>query len=310
MGRLVRGEGATRMSDLRLVVITGLSGAGKTEASRALEDAGFYVADNLPPALIPTFAELCRRGTAIDRAALVVDIRGREFFSSLTSALATLEADGVPYQILFLEADDATLIHRYKESRRQHPLAPHGRVADGIAEERRRLQPLRGRAHRVLDTGTLRQAELRTRVRELFAAEATSRLRISVVSFGFRNGLPQDADLVLDVRFLPNPHYVESLRPHSGRERAVAEYVLRWPVTRKLLELTYGLLDFLLPHYQTEGRAELIVGIGCTGGRHRSVVVAESIGEHLRGLGRTVEVVHRDCDLPPDGQPVPPDRDG
>ncbi len=284
------------MHDLRLVVITGLSGAGKTAASRALEDVGFYVVDNLPPALIPTFAQLCRGSADIDRAALVIDIRGREFFASAAQALADLEAAGVPFRMLFLEAEDDVLIQRYKESRRQHPMAPHGRIAEGIARERAQLAPLRGRANRVIDTGGLRPGELRTRLQEWLHAEAAARLRVTVLSFGFKHGLPPDADLVLDVRFLPNPQYVPDLRPHSGRDREVAEYVLRWPLTVRYLELTQGWLDFLLPHYEGEGRAELVIAVGCTGGRHRSVVVASSIAEHLRAPGRMVDLVHRDCD--------------
>jgi len=300
------------VSDLRLVIISGLSGAGKTEASRALEDAGYYVVDNLPPSLIPTFAELCRQSAGIDRAALVVDIRGREFFADANAALSQLGAEGVPFEILFLEADEETLIQRYKESRRHHPMAPQGRVADGIAEERRRLEPLRGRANRILDTGGLRQAGLRARLRELFADSTPVGLRVTVVSFGFKHGLPPDADLVLDVRFLPNPHYVAELRDHSGREAAVSDYVLRWPVTRRFLDVTFALLDFLVPNYQSEGRAELIVAIGCTGGRHRSVVIAAALAEHMRGPGRSVDVVHRDCDSgsgdapSPDPEPQPP----
>jgi UPF0042 nucleotide-binding protein len=289
--------------DLRLVIITGLSGAGKTAASRALEDMGFYVVDNLPPALIPTFAELCRASAQIDRAALVVDVRGREFFASTSQALAQLEAQGVPYQVLFLEADDQTLLQRYKETRRQHPMAAHGRLADGIAEERRLLAPLRGRAHRVIDTSRLRQAELRERLREALALDTSPRLRVTLLSFGFKHGLPPDADWVLDVRFLPNPHYVPELRAKSGRDEAVADYVLRWPVTRRLLELVCPLLDFVLPQLQGEGRAEVVIAVGCTGGRHRSVVIAEALAEHLRAGGRTVQVVHRDCDLEPDGEP-------
>ncbi len=292
------GEVRAPMTDLRLVIITGLSGAGKTATSRVLEDLGFYVVDNLPPALIPTFANLCRASAQIDRAALVVDVRGREFFASASQALAELEADGVPYQILFLEADEGTLIQRYKESRRQHPMAPHARVADGIAEERRQLAPLRGRAHRVIDTSRMRQGELREELRELLAADAAGRMHLTILSFGFKHGIPPDADLVFDVRFLPNPHYVPDLRPRSGRETPVADYVLGWPVTRRFLDLLYPLVDFLLPNYQNEGRAELVLAVGCTGGRHRSVVIAQSLAEHLRAPGREVEVLHRDCDLP------------
>ncbi len=297
------------MGELRLVLVTGLSGAGKTEASRALEDAGFYVVDNLPPALIPTFAELCAGSAHVDRAALVVDIRGREFFDSVAAALAGLDAAAVRYEVLFLDADDAALVQRYKESRRRHPLVPVGRISDGIAEERMRIAPLRARAQRVLDTTGLRPAELRARVRALYGDEGAPRLAVTLVSFGFKHGVPADADLVFDVRFLPNPHYDPELRPHSGRERAVAEFVLRSPVTRRFLELAQPLLDFLLPHYAAEGKAQLVIAVGCTGGRHRSVVVVETLAERLRRPGFPVDVVHRDCDAteavaevgPPDG---------
>lgn len=288
--------GGSGVVDLRLVLVTGLSGAGKTEASRALEDAGFYVVDNLPPALIPTFAELCAGSAHVDRAALVVDIRGREFFDDLSAALSALDARGVPYEVLFLEADDDTLVRRYKESRRRHPLAPVGPITDGIAEERRRVAPLRARAHRVLDTSGLRPAELRARLRAAYAAEGAPRLAIQVVSFGFRRGLPPDADLVLDVRFLPNPFYEPELRTRDGRDRTVADYVLRAPVTRRFLELLLPLLDFLVPHAAAEGKAQLVLAVGCTGGRHRSVVIAEALAEHLRRPGYTVEVLHRDCE--------------
>ena len=284
------------MSDVRLVVITGLSGAGKTEASRALEDMGFFVVDNLPPALIATFADLCRGSRQIDRAALVVDARGGEFFADALAALQQLRARGVRYEILFLQAKDETLIVRYKESRRQHPMAPHGRVADGIAEERRLLAPLHDRADYVLATDSLRQGGLRAQLRQLFGAPAGQLLRVTVISFGFKYGLPPDADLVLDVRFLPNPHYDPRLRERSGLDAQVAAYVLERPETEQFLALARPLLDFLLPHYQAEGRAEVILAIGCTGGRHRSVALAASFGEHLRGAGRTVEVLHRDVD--------------
>jgi UPF0042 nucleotide-binding protein len=288
---------------LQLVLVTGLSGAGKTEASRALEDAGFYVVDNLPPALIPTFAELCAGSAHVHRAALVVDIRGGEFFDSVAAALAGLDAAGVSYEILFLDADDAVLVRRFKESRRRHPLAPLGRLADGIAEERRRIAPLRARAQRVLDTTGLRPAELRARVRALYAQEGTPRLAVTLVSFGFKHGIPADADLVFDVRFLPNPHYDPALRPLSGRDQAVADFVLRSPVTRRFLDLVQPLLDFLLPHYAAEGKAQLVVAVGCTGGRHRSVAVVDALAERLRTPGFSVEVCHRDCDLALDAAP-------
>lgn len=301
--------GAVGAGDLRLVLVTGLSGAGKTEASRALEDLGYYVVDNLPPALIPTFAELCSGSAHVDKAALVVDVRGRAFFGDLNAALQALEARAIPYEILFLEADDATLVRRYKESRRQHPLAPGGRIADGLAEERRRLQPLRRRASRLLDTSNLRPSELRRQLRLWYAPQSQD-LAVTLVSFGFKHGLPVDADMVLDVRFLPNPHYDPQLRPRSGRDPAVAEYVLRAPVTRRFLELLLPLLDFLLPRYVGEGKSQLVLAVGCTGGRHRSVVIVERLAQHLRRPGYRITTVHRDCDLPsPDeaeSGPAPP----
>jgi UPF0042 nucleotide-binding protein len=284
--------------DLRLVLITGLSGAGKTEASRALEDVGFYVVDNLPPALIPTFAELCAQSARVDRAALVVDVRGQEFFDDLAGGLAALDRRGVRYQILFLEADDATLIRRYQASRRRHPLTPPGgRLADGIGAERRRLAPLRARADWILDTSALRPAELRGRVQTLFSQDRLPQLAVTLLSFGFRHGIPPDADLVLDVRFLPNPYYDPELRPLSGRDPRVAGRVLQAPATRRFLELLLPLLEFLLPQYAQEGRRQLVVALGCTGGRHRSVAVAEALAARLARLGYTVDTLHRDCDL-------------
>ena len=284
------------LTDVRLVVITGLSGAGKTEASRAMEDMGFYVVDNLPPTLIPTFADLCRGSAHIDRAALVLDVRGREFFASVSAELQRLKARGIPYQILFLQAEDETLIHRYKESRRQHPMAPHGRVADGIAAERRLLAPLRDQANQVLDTDRLQQGELRARLRQIFGEGQSAQLRITVLSFGFKHGLPPDADLVLDVRFLPNPHYDLGLRGFTGRDPIVAAYVLERPETARFLELTRPLLDFLVPRYQAEGRAELVLAVGCTGGRHRSVAVAEELASRIRRHGFGPVVHHRDIE--------------
>jgi UPF0042 nucleotide-binding protein len=290
------------VADLRLVVITGLSGAGKSEAVHSLEDLGFYCVDNLPPALIPTFAELCARsGVRVNRAALVVDIRGREFFDDASTALRALEVQGFPYQILFLEASNDTLLKRYKESRRRHPLAPEGNLLQGIEEERRRLEPLRGRAHRILDTTGLAPRQLRQRLHEWFAAETDVALHVNLVSFGFKRGLPLDADLVMDVRFLPNPHYVPSMRQRTGSDPEVADYVLRWPVTQRFLQIFGQLVEFLLPHYTAEGKSALTVAIGCTGGRHRSVVIAEALAERLRVQGHLVRVSHRDRDRFDDG---------
>ncbi len=308
---------AGTVEGLQLVVVTGLSGAGKSQASHALEDLGFYCVDNLPPALIPTFAELCAGSAGrVNRAALVVDIRGREFFEDAAAALQELEARGYHYQILFLEASDDALVNRYRVTRRRHPLAPSGRVLDGIAEERRRLEPLRGRAHRIIDTTDLGPRMLRQRLLEIYGeGPGTAAMAVNIVTFGFRHGLPRDADLVMDVRFLPNPHYVPSLRDLTGNDAAVRAYLMEWPVVHRFLELFGSLCDFLLPQYAAEGKPQVTLAVGCTGGRHRSVVVGNWLTERLRSEGVPVHVEHRDCDLPEavDGDqataPAPPPRD-
>ncbi len=291
---------AGKVEGLQLVVVTGLSGAGKSQASHALEDLGFYCVDNLPPALIPTFAELCAGSAGrVNRTALVVDIRGREFFDDAAAALQELEARGYRYQILFLEASDEALLNRYRVTRRRHPLMPSGRVLDGIAEERRRLEHLRGRAHRIIDTTDLGPRQLRQRLLEIYGeGPGSGAMTVNVVSFGFRHGLPRDADLVMDVRFLPNPHYVPSLRDLTGNDASVRAYLMEWPLVHRFLELFGGMCDFLLPQYAAEGKPQVTLAIGCTGGRHRSVAVGNWLAEHLRSQGFPVHVEHRDCDLP------------
>ncbi|MGE5597839.1 MAG: RNase adapter RapZ [Bacteroidota bacterium] len=281
---------------MRFVIITGLSGAGKSEAVKCFEDLGYFCVDNLPPALIGKFAELCAQSDGkINRVALVVDIRGGGFFDDVAAALENLEETGFSYEILYLEASDGALVKRFKESRRRHPLSASGGIVEGIRAERDRLQELRGKATRILDTTDLAARDLR----RLIAAEygqqcAEDRLQVTVVSFGFKHGLPLDADLVFDVRFLPNPHYVESLHDLTGNERGVAEYVLRWPTTVRLLNYLYELLEFLLPNYRNEGRAGVVVAVGCTGGRQRSVVIANRLGEYIRAHGYRVQIEHRD----------------
>lgn len=284
------------MEKIKFVIITGLSGAGKTQAVRALEDLGFFCVDNLPPTLIPKFAELCAQSEGkISKIALVIDIRGGQFFGDLFDSLEHLEETGFVYQILFLEAADETLVRRFKETRRRHPLAPHGRLLDGITAERKQLEELRGRAHRIIDTSELTPNQLRDEIMSFFAEDAEiDRLGITFVSFGFKYGLPLDADLVFDVRFLPNPHYVESLRPLPGTDAAVKEYVTKWSITGKFIEKSFGLLDFLLPHYLNEGKTTLTIAIGCTGGKHRSVVVAEKLKEMLQEKGYEAVAEHRD----------------
>lgn len=284
------------MEKFRLVIITGMSGAGKTQVMRTMEDLGYFCVDNLPPMLIPKFAELCfQSGGKVNRIALVVDIRGGEFFDTLIQVLESMEAQGYLYEILFLEASDETLIRRYKETRRRHPMSPHGRISEGIIRERDRLEHIRGKATHILDTSDLSTSQLREKIMNLFANEREdTRIAITVVSFGFKYGIPLDADMVFDVRFLPNPFYVESLRRKSGEVPEVSEYIWKWPVTQQFLEKLTGLTDFLVPNYIKEGKSQLIIAIGCTGGLHRSVFVANKIYENLKIKGYKANVEHRD----------------
>ncbi len=296
--RSTAGPGGGAGAKGRFIVITGLSGAGKTQAVRALEDLGYFCVDNLPPALIPAFAQLCEQSAGrVNRVALVVDIRGGEFFSDLSQALNRLDEMGFVHQILFLEADDDTLVRRFKETRRRHPLTDETHIQDAVAAERRLLEDIRGRASVVIDTSRLAPSKFREKLVQMYADDRDlSRFAISIVSFGFKHGLPLDADLVFDVRFLPNPQYVESLRPFTGREPAVADYVLRSPLTQSFLRRLTGFLDFLIPHFVVEGKSQLVIGIGCTGGRHRSVAIAERLAASLRRRNHTVLVEHRDMD--------------
>jgi UPF0042 nucleotide-binding protein len=283
------------LNSLKFVLITGLSGAGKTETVRILEDMGYFCVDNLPPALIPKFAELCIQSEGkINHIALVCDIRGRGFFDHLIEVLEALEESGFSYEILFLEASDEALIRRFKESRRRHPLLPEGSVLDGIEQERQRLQELRGRAHQVIDTSSLSPKELRQEIERLFGETDTKQsMTVSVISFGYKHGIPLDADLAIDVRFLPNPHYVESLAPFTGNDEPVRDYVLKWSVTQRFLLKLIDLVEFLLPQYVKEGKQELVIAIGCTGGRHRSVAIANYIADSIRQQGFVVNVEHR-----------------
>lgn len=284
------------MEDVRLVIITGMSGAGKTQVVRAMEDLGYFCVDNLPPMLIPKFAELCAQSAGrVNKIGLVVDIRGREFFDTLVQNLEELEKQGFRYEMLFLEASDETLIRRYKETRRRHPMAPRGRISEGIARERERVDQVRGRATQIIDTSELSTANLREKITTLFTSEHEyQRMNITVVSFGFKYGIPLDADMVFDVRFLPNPFYVESLRRKSGEVVEVGDYIWKWPITQQFMEKVTSFVDFLVPNYIKEGKSQLIIAIGCTGGMHRSVFVAGKIYESLRNKGYKVNLDHRD----------------
>ena len=284
------------MEKPRLVIITGMSGAGKTQVMRFMEDLGYFCVDNLPPALIPKFAELCEQSAGrVTKIALVVDIRGGEFFDQLMQVLGEMDQQDILTEVLFLEASDVTLIHRYKETRRRHPLAPEGRISEGIRRERDRLEYVRGRATHIIDTSNLTTQQLKERITELYEnANDTVRLHITIVSFGFKYGIPLDADMVFDVRFLPNPFYVEPLRRKSGENQLVQEYISKWPVTHQFLNRLQSFVDFLIPHYVKEGKSQLVIAVGCTGGLHRSVFVSTKIRDLLVGQGYQVSLEHRD----------------
>src|ERR1700733_11517884 len=280
-----------------LVVITGHSGAGKSEAIAAFEDGGYFCVDNLPPRMIDSLGELFRHeGSGVERAAVVSDVRGGEYFDDLVQVLDDLERGGLKPQVLFLEADEQTLLNRYKETRRRHPLAPSGSVAEGIERERELLAPLRERADLVIDTTGLSAAQLRRKLAdEVLPSRSRGRLAVTFESFGFKHGPSRDADLLFDVRFLPNPHYEPHLRPLTGRDPAVIAFINADGALDRFYEHLDSLLDYLLPQYLTEGKAHLVVAIGCTGGRHRSVAVAEHLADRYRGSdGYLVDVQHRD----------------
>ncbi|HEX9711208.1 MAG TPA: RNase adapter RapZ [Actinomycetota bacterium] len=277
-------------------IITGVSGAGMTEAAHALEDIGFFVIDNLPPALIPKMVDLSHSpGQEITNIALVVDARGGKNFDQLTEALRDLGKRGVPYRIVFLTAADDVLLRRYEMTKRKHPLAD--RVMDGIATERALTEPLREAADLVIDTSGMSVHELRDRIVQTFSSGAREeRMKTTVVTFGFKHGLPLDSDMVLDVRFLPNPYWIEELRPLPGTDERIRNYVLSQEATADFLTRLEQLLDGLVPGFLSEGKRYLTVAIGCTGGKHRSVVVGERIAEMLRARGLPVHVRHRDLE--------------
>jgi RNase adapter protein RapZ len=282
-------------------VLTGLSGAGKSHAIRALEDLGYFCVDNLPVALIPTFADLTLNAPGgVRRAAVVIDVREGRALARFPAVYRRLKKSSLrQVRLIFLEAADSTLLRRFSETRRPHPLALNRTVAEGLFEERRVLEPIRRLADQVLDTSALTVHELRRRIVETVGGtETVAPLAVSVVSFGFRHGVPEDADLVFDVRFLPNPHFVATLRRWSGRHRRVADYVLRTRTARRFVRLTTDYLRFLVPHYIEEGKTYLTIAIGCTGGRHRSVAIVEELARRLRALrGVEIRVRHRDVDV-------------
>ena len=278
-------------------ILTGLSGAGRSEAAHCLEDLGFFVVDNLPPALLGKMGELASSPGGPSRVAIVVDARGGVFFGELSKALEELQSLNIDYRILFLEASDDDLVNRYEATRRRHPLAPADRVVEGIRKERLMMESLRGEADLIVDTSGLTPHGLRDRIREAFTdAPPEAGLSVSLISFGFKFGAPRDADIVLDVRFLPNPHWVDELRPLPGTEDRVREYVAGQTQYVAFMDGLRRLLDVTVPGYVTEGKSYLTIAIGCTGGRHRSVVVAEELAGYFREHGLPVTVAHRDLD--------------
>lgn len=282
---------------LHVALITGLSGSGKTTALQVLEDLGYYCIDNLPAAFIPRFVELCEGSDEISRVAFGVDSRTREFLDQVPRALDEVRGRGHRVEMLYLEAGDDTLVRRFSETRRPHPLAEGSDIAGAIARERELLATLRAHADRVIDTSPYTAQQLRRELRAIFACEGqTGRLQVALVSFGYKFGLPADADLVWDVRFLPNPFYVEELRPLTGLDPAVGEYVLRHPATQQFLDFAGKFLDFALPWYEREGKSYLTCAVGCTGGRHRSVVLVESLGRMLQAKEIGHSIRHRDVD--------------
>ena len=274
---------------MEFLIVSGLSGAGKSTVMSILEDSGFFCVDNLPPVLIPKFAEVCLAGMgSYERVAMVCDIRAGEQFDGLFQAMDTLKAMEFRYKVLFVDADTAAIIQRYKETRRSHPLlAETGSLSKAVERERAAMEPLRARADYIITTTTLPVRKLRGQVLDMFAPHrnTVSEMSISVTSFGFKYGIPLEADLVFDVRFLPNPFYVAELRPLTGLDKGVADYVFATPSAQELMEHLRGLMDFLLPHFVEEGKSALVIAVGCTGGRHRAVAVTHALCEYIQGLG-------------------------
>ena len=282
---------------LHLVIVTGLSGSGKSTAIRVLEDLGFYCIDNLPVALIPRFVELWETSREeVRRVALGIDVRERHFLDEFPRVFDEVRAQGVELEVIYLEASEDVLARRFSETRRPHPAGEGGSLAEGIRREVERLRGLREIADRILDTSALTVHELRAALRDLIERAGGALLTVSLVSFGYKHGLPTDADLALDCRFLPNPFFVEELRNKVGTEPAVADYVLKREETQEFLGRVVGLLEFTLPRYQREGKSYLTIAVGCTGGRHRSVVLVEELRRRLQDGGHRVLVRHRDVD--------------
>lgn len=280
---------------MKIVIMTGLSGAGKSNAANFLEDIGFYCVDNMPPVLMNKFVDILMENKEISKVGIIMDIRGGRFFDDLFESLEQLRNRGIRYEIVFLEASTEELIRRFKQTRRIHPLSQDGSIEEGIEREREKLKELKAIANHIIDTTDMIPSQFKEILQSLYIKGGkSSNLTVNIISFGYKKGLPLDADLVFDVRFLPNPHYIEELREFTGNDEAVRNYVMQWPESKEFLERLKGLLDFLVPYYIREGKYRLIVAIGCTGGKHRSVAVANEIYEYLKEKGSKVVVHHRD----------------
>lgn len=281
---------------MKFVIITGLSGSGKSEAMKSLEDIGFYCVDNLPPSLIVKFAELCYQpNSSIDKVALGVDIRGRKFFEKLYESLNQLEELMYDYEILYLDCSDEVLLKRYKMTRRNHPLSKDMQIPDGIKKERSIMEPLKSKASCIIDTTNMKPKNLKEEIEKIYSdGRVNSKLTISVVSFGFKHGIPSDCDLMFDVRFLPNPYYIEDLRPKTGDDKEVRDYVMNSKISEEFYQKLNDMISFLVPQYEKEGKNHLVIGIGCTGGRHRSVTISNLIYDELIKKGYRVIKNHRD----------------
>ncbi len=283
---------------MKVLIVTGLSGAGKSQSIKFLEDLGYFCVDNLPPALISKFAEMCSDSKEnINKAAIVIDIRVGKFFDRLPESLDELKSLGHTYDILFLEASDETLIKRYKSSRRMHPMAPSGRIIKGIKAERRKLQEIKAKSTNIIDTTNLSPSGLKEEIIHLFVEGGKSEgLIINILSFGFKYGIPLDSDMVFDVRFLPNPYYVEGLKKYSGNDEGVRNYVMQWPAAVEFMNKLTDMVEYLIPHFIKEGKSQLVIAIGCTGGRHRSVTMVNMLSRKLKEANHRVIIEHRDIE--------------
>jgi UPF0042 nucleotide-binding protein len=283
---------------MEFVILTGMSGAGKSQAIKVLEDINYYCMDNMPPALLPNFAELCKSSSKeVDKVAVVADIRGGIFFKDLFNSLEILKNKGIKYSVLFLDASDEELVKRYKELRRPHPLSTTGTIIDGIQDERMLLNEVKQKSDYIINTSNMKLGRLKEEILTIFLnGKIPHNLNISIMSFGYKYGLPQDSDLVFDVRFLPNPYYIEELKQFTGNDANVQEYVMGFDTTVTFIDKLMDMLNFLMPHYIKEGKSNLVISIGCTGGKHRSVTISNKLADILSEENYRVMLTHRDVE--------------